>query len=159
MNIFKKVWAFRPSFEVSAGCVLRYTSSHGERFLLLRYPHGHWDFVKGHIEKGETEHEALLRETEEETGIPASALRIIPGFRETTSFFYRAKGTEYTKRVHNGRGIFVFKRVVFFLVDTTQSSVSISDEHIDSAWLPYDEAMKRLTFENARRVMTSFLHK
>lgn len=51
-NFWKTIWAYRPSLEVSAGCVLKYQSSFGVRYLLLRYPHGHWGFVKGHIERG-----------------------------------------------------------------------------------------------------------
>jgi len=38
-------------------------------FLLLHYPSGHWDFVKGKMEKNETTHETAIRETKEETGI------------------------------------------------------------------------------------------
>ncbi len=153
-KLFKLLWAYRPSFEVSAGCVLVYRSSFGARYLLLRYPHGHWDFVKGHIERGENEQEALLREIEEETGISQVALSVVPGFRKDTFYFYRAKGSEYEKRVRVGkRGIFVFKRVIYFLVETTQSSVSISHEHTDSEWLSYEQALGRLTFARAKEIL------
>lgn len=153
-HFLKTLWAYRPSLEVSAGCVLAYRSSFGVRYLLLRYPHGHWDFVKGHIEKGENEREALLREIEEETGIPMSALSVVPGFRKDIFYSYRAKGSEYEKRVNAGkRGIFVFKRVIYFLVETTQSSVSISHEHIDSEWLSYEQALDRLTFSRAKEIL------
>lgn len=151
-NFWKTLWAHRPSFEVSAGCVLVYRSSLGERFLLLRYPHGHWDFVKGHIERGESQRQALLREITEETGIPSSALSVEPNFRKSIFYFYRAKGSEYAKRIQKGNGLFVFKRVIYFVVETTQSSVSISHEHIDSVWLPYEEALARLTFPRAKEI-------
>jgi bis(5'-nucleosidyl)-tetraphosphatase len=49
-------------------------------YLLLKYGLGHWEFVKGHIEKGETEKETIMRELEEETGITDAS--IIEGFKE-----------------------------------------------------------------------------
>ena len=53
----------------SAGIVL-FQNSHGaNRFLLLNYPQGHWDFIKGKMEHDETPHDTARREAEEETGI------------------------------------------------------------------------------------------
>ena len=49
----------------SAGIVLFRNASNKNEFLLLNYPQGHWDFVKGKVEEGETPHEAALRETKE----------------------------------------------------------------------------------------------
>ena len=57
------------SFEYSVGSVI-YRRENGKiLFLLLHYVSGHWDFVKGHKEKDETDLETLKRETFEETGI------------------------------------------------------------------------------------------
>lgn len=154
-NVFHTVLSHRLSPEISAGCVLAYRSSLGVRYLLLQYPHGHWDFVKGHIEKGETAEQALLRETEEETGIKSENVTIVPGFRKNIVYGYRAKGTEREKRIQKGEGIFIVKRVIFFLVESTQSSVALSHEHIGSAWLPYEEAMARLTFPRAKRILAA----
>ena len=36
-----------------------------EKYLILHYTSGHYDFAKGHIEGEETEKEAALRELEE----------------------------------------------------------------------------------------------
>ena len=55
--------------EKSAGIVLFRNDSDKNEFLLLNYPQGHWDFVKGKIEQNETSHEAAIRETREETGL------------------------------------------------------------------------------------------
>ena len=55
--------------EKSAGIVLFRNNSDKNEFLLLNYPQGHWDFVKGKIEQNEPSHEAAIRETREETGI------------------------------------------------------------------------------------------
>ena len=40
--------------ERSAGAILYQEFPSGKIYLLLNYPSGHWDFVKGNIEKGET---------------------------------------------------------------------------------------------------------
>jgi hypothetical protein len=43
--------------------------------------------------------------------------------------------------------------VTFYLVETKTRNVQISDEHIGYDWLPYQDAMSRLTFENARGIL------
>ena len=40
--------------QTSAGVVLFQNVSSEKLFLLLNYPQGHWDFVKGKIEENET---------------------------------------------------------------------------------------------------------
>lgn len=138
------------SWEVSAGAAI-FRVEKGERFyLVLRYPSGHFDFPKGHVESGETDEEALRRETEEETGI--RALSILPD-RKSIRYFYVAKGEERTWRTRDRRGLWIFKAVHFRPAETTESAVVISDEHTGFEWLPYAEARRRLTFENARLVL------
>ena len=121
--------------ESSAGAVI----VNDEKFLLLHYASGHWDFVKGKIEKGESEKETVVRECEEETGI--SDLLFVSGFKEETHYFY----TRETKTIS--------KSVVFFLAKTSTSEVVISHEHIGFKWLSYEEALKKLTFVNAKKVL------
>ena len=55
--------------ETSAGIVLFRKEGSKILFLLLHYPSGHWDFVKGKMEDGESTHETAIREAREETGI------------------------------------------------------------------------------------------
>ncbi len=42
--------------EKSAGIVLFRNDASKNEFLLLNYPQGHWDFVKGKVEQNETPH-------------------------------------------------------------------------------------------------------
>ena len=58
---------------ISAGAIIfRVDRTTGQKlFLLLHYPEGHWEFVKGHVEEGETKEMTTKRECEEETGIKA----------------------------------------------------------------------------------------
>ena len=123
----------------SAGIVL-FQNFHGtNRFLLLNYPQGHWDFVKGKMERDETPYETARRETEEETGI--TDIEFIDGFEESV---------EYEFRFNND---LIQKKVIFFLAKTNISKISLSHEHKDFVWLEYENAMKKITFQNAKKIL------
>jgi len=81
----------------------------------------------------------MVREVREETGIVD--LRAIPGFRRKIEYFYRREG----RKVH--------KTVVFFLAETSTEKVTISFEHKDYGWFEFEEAMKTVTYPNARRLI------
>lgn len=138
-------------WEVSVGAVVFRMEDKRRLYLLLRYPSGHFDFVKGHMEEGETEEITLRRETMEETGIEDL---IIYKKRTSIRYFYRAKGTEREKRLRQGRGTWIFKQVHFYPAETKVENVRISEEHTGALWLPYEEALAQVTFENARRVLS-----
>ncbi len=123
--------------ERSAGGVI----FHGKEFLLLKYGWGHWGFVKGNIEKGESEEEAFLREAEEEAGIGRDKLTIIDGFREKISYFYRRE--EKT----------IFKEVVYFVAESMTREIKLSFEHTDYAWLSFEDAIRKITYEGDRKVL------
>ena len=125
--------------EKSAGIVLFRNDSGKNEFLLLNYPQGHWDFVKGKIEKNETLHEAALRETREETGI--SNIEFFDGFEESVEHDFRFKNED------------IHKKVIFFLAKTNEKNIKLSHEHNDYIWLEYDDALKKTTFENAKNVL------
>ncbi len=118
-------------------------------YLLLHYESGHWEFAKGHIEEGESEVETVKREIEEETGI--KDLKIIPGFKEYIKYFFR--NNYDLKKEDKNKAPWIFKLVVFYLAETNTENIKISDEHIGFAWLPYKEALKKLTFKNAKNLL------
>ena len=124
----------------SAGIVLFRNASAKNEFLLLNYPQGHWDFVKGKIEQGETPRETALRETKEETGI--SDIEFIDGFEESVEYDFRFKKED------------IHKKVIFFLAKTDEKNIKLSHEHNDYLWLEYNDALKKTTFENAKNVLT-----
>jgi len=125
--------------EFSAGVVVFRKEDSRRIYLLLHYEEGHWDFPKGHIEKGESEEQAARRECVEETGIKELAL--VPNFLEKIEYFYKRDG----KTFH--------KQVVFLLAETETPDVKISWEHVGFEWLPYEKALERLTFKNAKEVL------
>jgi len=126
--------------ERSAGFVLYSMDGGVRKYLLLRHRYGgHWGFPKGHIEVGESEMEAALRETREETGI--TEVQLISGFRKASRYhFYRGRRP-------------VFKENVYFLGRAAFSKPTLSREHTQCKWLPVAEARERLTFDNARYML------
>ena len=126
--------------EKSAGIVLFRNDSGKNEFLLLNYPQGHWDFVKGKIEKNETSHGAAQRETKEETGI--TNIEFIDGFEESVEYDFRFKKED------------IHKKVIFFLAKTDEKNIKLSHEHKDYIWLEYNDALKKTTFENAKNVLS-----
>ena len=126
--------------ETSAGIVLFRKEGIKKMFLLLHYPSGHWDFVKGKMEKGESTTETAIRETKEETGI--TDVEFLDNFEEWIQYNFQYKGE------------LVHKKVVFFLGETKTKEIKISDEHLSYAWEEYNEAMEKTTFDNAKTILT-----
>ena len=126
--------------ETSAGIVLIRKENGKNLFLLLHYPSGHWDFVKGKMEKDETTHETAIRETKEETGI--TDITFFENFEEWIEYNFQYQGE------------LVHKKVVFFLGETKTKEVIISHEHLDFTWMDYNTAMEKTTFRNAKTVLT-----
>jgi 8-oxo-dGTP pyrophosphatase MutT (NUDIX family) len=125
--------------EKSCGAVI-FRVGNGTEYLLLHYEAGHWDFVKGHVEKGESEEETVEREILEETGLKSNTF--LDDFRERIDYFYRRRGRT------------VSKEVIFYLVRSTgEEPVKISGEHIGYDWLPYRDALDRLTYKNAKETL------
>ena len=123
--------------EHSCGGVIRYQ----DMFLLLHYGLGHWGFVKGHVETGETPLQTFLREAQEESGLTADNLTIIPGFQEKIHYVYK-KGTQI-----------MYKEVNYFLADSNKMIITLSSEHTAYQWLPYQEALETLTFPEDQEIL------
>lgn len=124
--------------ERSAGAIIYRQSPQGKVYLLLNYPSGHWDFVKGNIEKGEMLKETVLREAREETGI--TDITFVDGFEDKVEYHYQRDGQV------------IHKQVVFFLASTKTTQVTLSHEHNDYTWLGFDEALGKLTYKTAQNV-------
>ena len=78
--------------ETSAGIVLFRKEGSEVLFLLLHYPSGHWDFVKGKMEEGETTHQTAIRETREETGI--ADIVFLDNFEEWIEYNFQFQGKD-----------------------------------------------------------------
>lgn len=135
--------------EQSAGVVLYYRNPDKRKFyyLLLHYIGGHWDLPKGKVEPGETLEQAAMREVREETG-----LKVIPikNFSQTISYYFRDQNQEL-----------IDKDVTFFVGEVDDQAVRISSEHQGYEWLEIGPALKKLTYNNARNLLSmvnQFVH-
>lgn len=125
--------------EISAGAVI-FRKNSRLQFLLLHYPSGHWDFVKGKIEVNENPNQTTIRETKEETGI--TDLNFVNGFEESVEYEF-----QYDREL-------IHKKVIFFLAKTNAVEIKISHEHLDFVWLEFKEALEKITYRNARSVLS-----
>jgi 8-oxo-dGTP pyrophosphatase MutT (NUDIX family) len=125
--------------EISCGAIIFRDGEDGRKYLVLHYGSGHWDFVKGNIEKGESEKETTIREINEETGI--NDVNFFDDFKHKVNWFYKRDGK------------IIYKEVTYFLIKTTQKEVKLSSEHTGYKWLGYEEALKQITFRNSRKLL------
>ncbi|MCL5006732.1 MAG: NUDIX domain-containing protein [Patescibacteria group bacterium] len=123
--------------EISAGIIIYRRDVKGPRFLLLYHGSDYWNFPKGHIEKEpaaggreETSLEAALRETKEETGLTPGELKVNRKFKGYERFsFYKGKSR-------------IFKIVIFYLGETKQKQIKVSEEHEGYGWFYYRDALR-----------------
>ncbi len=126
--------------QFSAGIIPYIIKNNKRLYLLLHYESGHWDFPKGQIEKGETKHQAAVRELQEEAGISAE---MDNDFEESFSYFFRDRD-----------GTLVKKEVYFFVGKANSEKITLSFEHQDYAWLEFENAITQLTYKNAKELLT-----
>jgi len=124
--------------EKSAGAIV-FRRNKEIKYLLIQYQRGHWEFPRGLIEKGESLEDTARREIKEEVDI--GEIKFIPGFKEWIKFFFKFRGEN------------VMKIVTFLLAQTKTEKVKLSYEHKDYLWLPYQEAINRLTFKGSKEVL------
>lgn len=109
-------------------------------YLLIQHRGGHWSFPKGHAEPGETPLQTAKRELLEETGIQRADIR------EDRTF------VEHYDTVKRGRD--VDKTVTYFLGWVSDAAVQIQVEEVrDYAWLEFEDASRRITYEETRRIL------
>ena len=132
----------------SAGVIVFNRSDTGCRFLLLlsrltKRPL--WEFPKGGVDAGETLAEAALRELQEETGLAAEDIRLIPDWEHREEY-------RFTSGKGDGRTL-VRKEVTYFLAESMSTEVRLSaHEASQFAWLSLDDAVRKLKYK-ARREM------
>jgi 8-oxo-dGTP pyrophosphatase MutT (NUDIX family) len=93
-------------------------------------PH-YWIFPKGHIERGETAEAAAVREAEEEAGVTGTPAGSVGSLSFTA-----------------GRDTIV---VEYFVVAATNRGDAREGRRL--AWCTHDEALERLTFDDARQLL------
>lgn len=135
--------------EQSAGIVIYYRNPDNGKFyyLLLHYIGGHWDLPKGKVEAGESLEQAAMREVQEETGLIVTP---ISNFSQTISYYFR-----------DPSHALIDKDVTFFVGEVYDRTIRISHEHQGYEWLEIGPALSRLTYNNARNLLSmvnQFVH-
>lgn len=112
----------------AAGILLMLNTRKPPEFLLLRHPN-RWDLPKGHCEPGESFRHAALRETEEETGIPARDIRLDDRFVFATTYpvTYKRTGDEVFE-----------KQVRYYLGFLSNKPTLKLTEHEDAEWFTWN---------------------
>jgi 8-oxo-dGTP pyrophosphatase MutT (NUDIX family) len=100
-------------------------------FLLMKHD-DRWDLPKGHVDAGETEMQCALRELDEETGITADDIEVIPSFRFTLQY------PVYDKR----RGGQCDKTLVIFLARLKRDVKIAATEHVGYEWFLWNPPHK-----------------
>jgi 8-oxo-dGTP pyrophosphatase MutT (NUDIX family) len=128
--------------EVSAGGVI-YRKHAGAIEIALIHVRNRWGLPKGHVEKGESNSDAALREVREETGLEGRMRKKLGDIR----YSYRDKRT--------GREpIRIYKRVYFYLLRYLKGDVRDHDHEVDEArWFPIEEAIQTVKFATERRMV------
>lgn len=128
--------------QLSAGIIVYRVDDYKRRtYLLLQYPGKYWDFPKGKLEHSEKWIDAALRETKEETGL--ENIYIESNFEHSYSYTF-----------NDFKGNKVEKTVVFFIgKQDNDAEVTLSHEHMDFLWLPYDQARMQIYFESVRLLL------
>lgn len=124
-------------YERSCGAVIYRSINGATRFLLIKNRRSsNWGFPKGHMEAGETPEMTAKREVLEETGIH---LCLIPDFVSKSEYTIQGK---------------IEKSVLVFVGCTDDTQTKIQREELeDYIWLPYDEAISCLKFENDKNIL------
>lgn len=126
--------------ERSAGGVVVRHRGETPHALVIRDPYKNWGLPKGHIEPHEDAAAAALREVREETGLQEVELREELG---TIDWWFHKDGA----RVH--------KYCTFFLMTCLTGDPEPEEgEGITACvWLPLDQALRRITYDNARAMV------
>lgn len=116
------------------------------KVLLILHKGGrHWAFPKGRSNPGETPFESAKRELQEETGLEVGQL--LQEDPLTEHYEFRRKGETVVKTVQ------YFPAIV-------KGTLRLQPEEIqDAKWVPLKDAMKHLTFREAKEMCMSLIQK
>jgi 8-oxo-dGTP pyrophosphatase MutT (NUDIX family) len=117
----------------AGGVVYRLKDASHELLLVTsKYDKSIWVLPKGHIEPGESSDETAIRETFEEAGVTARVIEFLTTSRQV---------------VHGSK-----QQIEYYLLEALAEEKSTEGRKI--AWLAGEAAIRRLTFDEQRAVLT-----
>jgi len=115
-------------------------------YILLKR-HKHWkgyEFPKGGIEKGENLLQTVKREVKEETGLKIIKIKKYP-----------IKGYYLYPNMIRGRPEVAGQTYILFSAEVGEGKIKMDKrEHSGFIWLPYGQAIKKLTWPNQKKCLT-----
>ena len=124
-------------YEKSCGAVVYRVENCRLYFLVEHMRLGHISIPKGHVEGNETEEETARREIKEETNLD---VRMDTAFRHEISYS-PASG--------------ILKQVVFFAAEAVSREMKNQECEVSGLeWLPYDEAVRAVTYDTDKEVLS-----
>ena len=122
-----------------AGAIILSSKNKSNLALLYRGQQNDWSFPKGHINKDENPEQAMIREIKEETGLNINILQVLPDLEYKSS----AGETSLVK--------------MFFVISLDDSNLKLEFKNDNILWLPYDEVVEKLTYDNLKEYFSSIL--
>jgi len=133
-----------------------------QRFLLVQHSSGqHWSHPKGHSNPGETPFETAIREIREEGDVDVALMDgfqmreawNLPDGRRKEVVYYLGRKTGSTGKSRMGGG----ELRTAAAAREGGNRLSDGEEILGRVWLPYHEALERLTYESGKRVLRGAL--
>lgn len=126
--------------EMSAGGMVYRQADDGYYFVLILDAYDKWTFPKGHVDKGEKEETAALREIGEETGLKNLKSKGYLGETEV--------------KVHKPNEKPFRKLIKYYLVESQDEALMVPDtsELKDVKWYTAKQALDILGYENAKDI-------
>lgn len=134
----------RPSVVSAGGVAIRQQGTAIDVLLVGSGLAGEWRIPKGMLERGETVQAAACREVLEETGVPVKIERLIAN----EDWNYTYDGKEWWERCY-----------FHSLSPLAEVAPQPDSEHPVAAWVPANEALQGMMYENERRTISAALNK
>lgn len=124
----------------AAGLIIIRRIEEGIQYLMMQTSYGehHWTPPKGHVDRGETDLQAALRETQEEAGLQETDFKMLDFKRE---LHYPVKGKP--------------KVVVYWLSEllNPNSKIKLSREHQAFEWAGLDRAIELAKYPDLQNLL------
>ena len=128
------------TIKLAAGCVVYHRDQGSLLLLLIRDKYGRWTLPKGHLEQGESEQAAALREVMEETSLSGELGPLIAVIGYT---------------VYSKRGLPRQKQVTFFLLhaDSLEAHPQAEEGISAAEWFAPAAALEQVSYAQVRDVL------